>query len=227
MTKFFADVNRSYVDGASYDRYLRDFRREAIATLTPDERKHLEPLLAKPITQAMLVPGKAREFVRDWKLEDLAAELGKPRQPDLSRGRQAFVDAQCLNCHRFGNDGGTSGPEITAVASKYSERDLLESIIEPSKIINEQYQDHTVILEDGDAFTGRLVSNSDKEVILETDRLSGTKEKIDRTRIRQIRPATLSPMPSGLINVLTKEEILDLLAYLRRTTTAVQGTIPP
>ena len=222
MTKFFADVNRSYVDGASYDRYLRDFRREAIATLTPEERQHLEPLLAKTITQARLVPGNARDFVRDWKMEDLIDDLAKPRQPDLSKGRQAFVDAQCLNCHRFGNDGGTAGPDLTAVTSKYTDRDLLESIIEPSKIINEQYQDHTAILEDGEAYTGRLVSDSDKEIIFETDRLSGTKEKIDRAKVKQIRPAALSPMPAGLINVLTKEEILDLLAYLRTANTAAR-----
>jgi putative heme-binding domain-containing protein len=218
VAKFFADVKRSYVDGASYDRYLRDFRREAIATLTPEERRHLEPLLAKPITQARLVPGHARDFVRDWKMEDLIGDLTKTRRPDLVKGRQAFVDAQCLSCHRFGNDGGTAGPDLTAAASKYTDRDLLESIIEPSKIINEQYQDHTAILEDGEAYTGRLVSNSEKEVIIETDRLSGAKEKIDRTKVKQLRPATLSPMPSGLVNVLTKEEILDLLAYLRATT---------
>jgi putative heme-binding domain-containing protein len=218
VTKFFADVKRSYVDGASYDRYLRDFRRESMATLTPEERQHLEPLLAKPITQARLVPGNAREFVRDWKMEDLIDDLAKPRQSDFSKGRQAFVDAQCLSCHRFGNDGGTAGPDLTAAASKYTDRDLLESIIEPSKIINEQYQDHTAILEDGEAYTGRLVSHSDKEVIIETDRLSGAKEKIDRTKIKQLRPAATSPMPSGLVNVLTKDEILDLLAYLRTTT---------
>ncbi|HEX7861675.1 MAG TPA: c-type cytochrome [Verrucomicrobiae bacterium] len=215
VAQYFADVKRSYVDGASYDGYLRDFRRQAIATLSPEERKALEPLLAKPIAQAQLVPGRTREFVRDWKVEDLLAELGKPRQRDFSRGRQAFVDAQCLMCHRFGNDGGMSGPELTGAGSKYSERDLLESMLEPSKVVSDQYQDHTVFLKDGEVFTGKLISDSEKEVVIEVDRVAGTKEKVPKANVEQIRPATLSPMPSGLVNVLTKEEILDLVSYLR------------
>jgi putative heme-binding domain-containing protein len=215
LEKYFADVNRSYVDGASYDRYLRDFRRQAIATLSADEKKQLQPLLAMPITQAQTVPANPREFVRAWKMEDLLPDLGKPHQPNFAKGRQAFVDAQCLTCHRFGNDGGASGPELTGAGSKYSERDLLESIIEPSKIISDQYQNHTVFLKDGEVLIGKLVTDSDDEVVVETDRVAGTKEKMSRSNVEQIKPAALSPMPEGLMNVLSKEEILDLLAYLR------------
>jgi putative heme-binding domain-containing protein len=215
LEKYFADVNRSYVDGASYDRYLRDFRRQAIATLSADEKKQLEPLLAMPITQAQTVPANPREFGRTWKMEDLLPDLGKPHQPNFAKGRQAFVDAQCLTCHRFGNDGGASGPELTGAGNKYSERDLLESIIEPSKIVSDQYQNHTVFLKDGEVLIGKLVTDSDDEVVVETDWVAGTKEKVSRSNVEQIKPAALSPMPEGLVNVLTKEDILDLLAYLR------------
>jgi putative heme-binding domain-containing protein len=215
LNHYFADVSRRSVDGAGYDGYLRDFRRQAIATLTADERKQLEPLLAKSIAQAQLVPATPRDFVRDWKLEDLLADLQKNRQPDLDRGRQAFVDAQCLTCHRFGNDGGNSGPELTSARSKYGERDLLESILEPSKVISDQYQDQTAFLKDGDVVTGRLVSESDQEIVLEVDRVAGTRQILPRANINRLRPATLSPMPTGLANVLSKEEILDLIAYLR------------
>ena len=215
---YFDDVGRKFVEGAGYDRYLRDFRREAISTLSPNEKKQLQQLLALPITQAQTVPSNPRPFVRAWKLEDLIPELGKPRRPDLARGRQAFVDAQCLTCHRFGNDGGVSGPELTGAASKYSERDLLEAILEPSKIISDQYQDHTVFVKDGEVFTGRLVSDSGDEIIIETDRTAGTTEKIPRSQVEQIRPAAFSPMPQGLVNVLTQDEILDLLSYLKTGT---------
>ena len=75
MKQYFADVKRSYVDGASYDSYLRDFRRQALATLSPAERKQLEPLLAQPIVQAQLVPANPRQFVRAWKMEDLLPDV--------------------------------------------------------------------------------------------------------------------------------------------------------
>jgi putative heme-binding domain-containing protein len=216
ILQYFKDVGRSYVDGAYFDRYLRDFRRQAIATLTPEERKALAPLLERPITRAQNIPANNRSFVKNWKLEDLLPELNKPSKPDLARGRQAFVDAQCLTCHRFGNDGGIAGPELNGVGSKYTSRDILESIIEPSKVINEQYQNHTAILKDGDTISGRLVNQSDTEVILETDRLNGATEKIPRANVTELKPSALSPMPEGLADILTKDEILDLIAYLTR-----------
>ena len=215
LVRYFNDVGREFVEGASFDRYLREFREEAMDTLTPEERRELAPLLAKPLMQAQMVPPSDREFVRDWKMEDLLPELGKARKPDLARGRQAFVDTQCLLCHRFGNDGGSVGPELNSAGSKYSERDLLEAIIEPSKVLSDQYQDHTVFVEDGDVFTGRLVSESEKEIVIETDRVAGTTEKIARQNVETLRPSSVSPMPAGLANVLTKEEILDLVAYIK------------
>jgi putative heme-binding domain-containing protein len=108
------------------------------------------------------------------------------------------------------------GPELTAAGSKYSPRDLLESILDPSKVINEQYQNHTVLLKDGDSVTGRLVSQTPDQVVIETDRIYGTQEKFPTSKVLEVKPSNISPMPSGLVNVLTKEEILDLLSYVSR-----------
>ena len=131
------------------------------------------------------------------------------------RGQQAFVDAQCLACHRFGNDGGATGPELTAVGSKYDLRSLLESLLEPSKVINEQYRNTTLLLNDGDSITGRLVSETDDTLLLEVDPFSSARQKMERRAVKEIRPSQISPMPDGLLNILNKEEILDLLAYLQ------------
>jgi len=92
---------------------------------------------------------------------------------------------------------------------------LLESILEPSKVINEQYQNLSVFLKNGDSFTGRIVRENTEQVILETDPVAGGRETIARGDIDQIVPSKLSPMPEGLANVLTREEILDLLAYIQ------------
>ncbi len=215
IIQYFKDVGRSYVDGAWFDRYLRDFQRQAAATLTFAERQALAPLLSAAVSPALNVPANNRRFVREWKMADFDVELLKGSAPDFARGRQALADAQCLTCHRFGNDGGIVGPELTGVGSKYSTRDILESILEPSKVLSDQYQNHTAGLKDGESISGRLVADSDKEIILETDRLSGTTEKIPREKVATLAPSKVSPMPEGLVNVMSKEEILDLIAYLR------------
>ena len=58
---------------------------------------------------------------------------------DFDRGRQLFGEAKCFACHRFDNEGGAHGPDLTGVAGRFSVRDLLESILEPSKAISDQY----------------------------------------------------------------------------------------
>jgi len=216
LFRWFADVNRLYVDVAGVDNYLRDFRRDALKALSSEERAGLAPLLEAPVVPAQLVPATARAFVREWTMADFATELTDDTRPrNFQRGRQAFADAQCLSCHRFGNDGGAVGPELTAAGSKYTRRDLLESILEPSKVISDQYANKTVTLVEGDLVTGKIISENDDLLVVETDAFSRTQEKIPRKNIRQIKPAALSPMPEGLANMLNREEILDLLAYLQ------------
>ena len=64
---------------------------------------------------------------------------------NFASGKAAFNDAQCILCHRFVNEGGSVGPELTAASSKYSRHDILESILEPSKVVSEQFQNSTII----------------------------------------------------------------------------------
>jgi len=216
MTQWFADTGRPYVDGAWVDKYLREFRADAIATLTTEERASLAPLLAKPFEKARLVPTTGRTLVREWTMADLAPDLDRVSSGrNFARGKQAFVDAQCLACHRFGNDGGSAGPELTAAGSKYDLRSLLESLLEPSKVINEQYRNTTVLLKDGDSITGRLVGNTGEALVIETDPFSGARRKVERPSAQEVRPSQTSAMPDGLLNILSKDEILDLLAYLQ------------
>jgi putative heme-binding domain-containing protein len=91
---------------------------------------------------------------------------------------------------------------------------VVEPILEPSKVVPEQYQYTLVVMKNGDSFSGRLIRDATDDVVLETDPVSGTRERLARAGIDTVTPATLSPMPAGLVNILTREEILDLLAYL-------------
>jgi putative heme-binding domain-containing protein len=120
----------------------------------------------------------------------------------------------------LGNEGGAIGPELDGVASKYTPRDILESILEPSKVVSEQYQNWTVELAE-DEVTGRLISDNDEAVTLETDWRTGAQTRIPRSQIQGVRPSKLSPMPEGLVNVLTLDEILDLLALLSQRASPV------
>ena len=121
---------------------------------------------------------------------------------------------QCVQCHRFANAGGSVGPELTAVSSRFSHRDILESILEPSKVISEQYINTTVIKKDGDNVTGRIVDENDQRIVVMTDPIKQTKVEVPKADIEKRVASKISPMPEGLVNNLTKDQIMDLIAYL-------------
>jgi len=119
-----------------------------------------------------------------------------------------------LQCHHFGNEGGNVGPDITAAASRFNRRDLLETIIDPSKAISEQYAGYLLTTTKGDTLVGLIVDQNDDHTAVVTDLLAGTKQLVPRGLIASKEISPVSLMPPGLINVLTKEEVLDLLAYI-------------
>jgi putative heme-binding domain-containing protein len=212
--KWFADAGRDYSDGASFPRFMGNIQKASASALTEAERAEL----ASIITRAPVVPkppAAPRQFVKEWKTEDLLPEIDRvSRGRNFDNGKQAFNDAQCIACHRFGNDGGSVGPELSAVSSKYTRRDILESILEPSKVVSEQYQNMTLYLKDGEDVSGRVVDEDNRRLVLVTDPLKQTQREVMRRDIRERLPSKLSPMPEGLVNILSREEILDLLAYL-------------
>ena len=119
-----------------------------------------------------------------------------------------------LVCTPTYNEGGSIGPELTAAFSKYSRRDVLESIIEPSKVISDQFQNYIVTKKDGDSATGRIIDETADKVVIQPNPLSAERIEIKKSDIAERKPSKVSPMPQGLLNNFTKEEILDLLGYL-------------
>jgi putative heme-binding domain-containing protein len=224
--KWFADVGRDYSDGASFPKFIANIRKAATAALSDSERAELASVITGgPVTPKP--PAVPRQFVKEWKMEDLLPELDKiSKGRSFAKGKQAFNDAQCIACHRFGNEGGSVGPELAAASSKYTRRDILESIIEPSKIVSEQYQNTAFILKDGDDLAGRVMEEDNRKIVLVTDPLKQTQREIRKSDIKERQPSKISSMPEGLVNMLTKDEILDLLAYIEsggKATTAAFG----
>lgn len=148
-------------------------------------------------------------------MEDLVPaldEVGKNR--NFERGKEVFESAQCILCHKFGNEGGAVGAELTAASSKYSRRDILESILEPSKVISEQYQNTMIMTTSGKILDGRVMEENADRLILKPNPLQPETIEIKKANIEKRAPSKISPMPEKLVNNYTREEILDLLAYI-------------
>lgn len=216
LVQWFKEAGRDYGDGSSYAKFLVKIRKDAIATLTSAERTNLRPVLEGNIDAPVWKPSKERQFVKEWAMSDLESRLGEvARGRDFESGKAAFNDAQCVACHRFANEGGSVGPELTGVGSKYSVRDILESMIDPSKVISDQFQNYNIWKKDGDDVSGRITDeNKDRIVVLPNMLAPEVTVEVPLSEIARREPSKVSAMPSGLLNNLTQEEILDLLAYI-------------
>jgi putative heme-binding domain-containing protein len=204
-----------YHGGNSFSKFLDRIREIALAKAPVEERTKLASLSEPeaPVISAPIAP--ARQFVRSWTVAELTPELDQIGQHrNFARGKEIFSSVLCMQCHHFGNEGGNVGPDLTAVGGRFSRHDILEAIIEPSKAISEQYAAFIVTTTKGDALMGLVAEQDADQLVLITDPLRGTRQTILKKEIasKQISPVSL--MPPGLLNILTKEEIFDLLAYL-------------
>ena len=110
------------------------------------------------------------------------------------------------------------GPDLTAVSNRFSRRDILESIVAPSKSIAENYRSLEIVTTEGKTYIGRPVLGGDFRS--EKLRLAADPQRpfeiteIDKRTIEEERSSTVSWMPEGLLDTLSAEEIRDLLAFL-------------
>ena len=137
-------------------------------------------------------------------------------QGTASRGADVYVKAQCAKCHKFEGRGEALGPDLTTISSRFTRKELLESIIHPSQVISSQYTAKTIQTTDGRQITGLLVPGAGGETIVV--QANGEKVTLTAGQIDLIKLSKLSAMPDGLLDPLTIEEVADLMAYLQGAT---------
>jgi putative heme-binding domain-containing protein len=133
----------------------------------------------------------------------------------FEKGKAAYTAAQCAKCHRFGNEGGSTGPDLTGAGNRFAPTDVLEAIILPSKVISDQYRPTEFILKNRTVVSGQVEAEDAETLTVRSNPLSAETTKIKKSDIARQRPARLSLMPEGLIDTLSEEEILDMIAYVR------------
>jgi putative heme-binding domain-containing protein len=146
------------------------------------------------------------------KLDTLIKELPTG---DIQRGHKVFNSqkAACATCHNIGYVGGKTGPDLTRIGSIRTERDLLEAIVYPSLSFVRSYEPMKVETLDGRQFNGILKKDAPDEIILVV--AADKEERISRENIESIKPSSVSVMPAGLDQQLSKQDLADLVAFLK------------
>jgi len=222
------DQRRSYFEwfnraaahrgGHSFAGFIQNIRNEAVEMLPDEEKQALAKTLAAIAQPLSAAPDTIpRKFVRKWTTDELlpALEDGLSSR-DYRRGRQLFAAVSCYKCHRFAGEGGIIGPDLTAAVRRFNNRDLLDSMTRPSRTISDQYQATMFVLESGKTVVGRVANLGGENImVIENMFEPGKLTAVRRNEIEEVLPSKTSMMPDGLINTLTRDEILDLVAFIR------------
>ena len=134
---------------------------------------------------------------------------------DAARGKKIFyenVAAACTRCHHLGTDGGgNAGPVLDGIASRQTREYLLESIVSPNQQIVQGFESATLTLKNGANHAGVVKSETDSEVTLLSPEDGDVKVKKSDIATRE---KGLSGMPEGLVQLLTRQELRDLVEFL-------------
>jgi putative heme-binding domain-containing protein len=201
--------------GASYQGFINNIRKEALANVSESEKKALAATTLAPPPKLSELP-KPKGPGHKWTLGELvsASQTGL-RERSFENGKRMFAAARCLSCHRFDGNGGATGSDLSNVAGRFSVTDLSDSIINPSKVISDQYRAMTILTVAGKVITGRIVGDDKDKIVVMTDPFDATKiVEIAKGDIDATTPSKVSLMPTGLIEKLNRDEVLDLLAYM-------------
>ena len=134
---------------------------------------------------------------------------------DAARGKKIFYEnaaAACTRCHHIGTDGGgNAGPVLDGIASRQTREYLLESIVSPNQQIVQGFESATLTLKNGASYAGVVKSETDAEITLLSPEDGDVKVKKSDLATRE---KGLSGMPEGLAQLLTRQELRDVVEFL-------------
>jgi putative heme-binding domain-containing protein len=153
--------------------------------------------------------------VKVWQMDDLLPGLDQlANGRSLEAGQAAFRTTGCVQCHKFAGDGGSVGPDLTGIEKRLAAPKLLESILQPSKDIADEYASYAIETDDGRVVAGRIERETDELVVVRPHSATEAPAEVPKASIVERTRLPVSNMPEGTVNVLEKEQVLDLLAYL-------------
>ena len=155
------------------------------------------------------LPGEPIEVPEEW-----GGYLSKKGNPE--KGKDLFYNSNgkafCAKCHRVNKEGGEVGPDLSYVGISRSRPFILESILEPKKVITVGYASVLILTKAGKFLTGVKVNEDDSAIdILDKE---GTPLHILKDKIKKFKTQKISIMPGNFKEILSVEEVQDLLAYL-------------
>ena len=207
---------KTWQGGNSYGAFIENSRKQALANVTDEAaRKKYEAASAKSMMPARAIqtpkgPG------RSWTVKEAVSVVeGNMKGRNFASGENLFHATACASCHRFAGEGMGIGPDLTGSANRYALQDMMENIVEPSKVISDQYISTQFTMKDGSSVIGRIAKEDGGMLHLMTNPFSADSNvQIKAADVKSRKLHEVSHMPPSLINGLNPDELSDLIAYI-------------
>ena len=220
------DDARGFRGAASMEGYVDAIWNDVLDRFPDEDRtaaeERLESLRAERARRAAAlvtdVEGdrRGRSDLAQMSFEELAEYLEYDvmayERYNPEQGERVFHRARCSACHVFGDIGRGGGPDLSTVIKRFRRREVLESIMFPSRVISDQYQAVDVELDDGSLHSGMVVEDAAERLTLVN--ANGDRLDLDKARLRSREPSTLSIMPEGLLDTMTLSDLASLIRFL-------------
>ncbi len=135
---------------------------------------------------------------------------------DVEAGKELFFNpespAGCAKCHVVAGQGGKVGPELTKIAAVQTPQYILESVLEPSKVVSKEFEPILIITKKG-RYLGGILKGEDETAVRIADS-TGQFQEIAKADIAERVAQETSLMPGNFAELLTVQDLHDLLAYL-------------
>jgi len=199
--------------GRSYKGFVNNIRKEALTRL-PAELKAIAQKVPKYTPPATPMP-VAKGPGRMWTAEKALAAVADLSKANAANGKRMFQATLCAHCHTHTGEGGSSGPELSNLGSRFGKKDILAAILSPSEVVSEQFHFSILHLKDKSQVYGRIIKEDATHVYIAASAfdLSQT-SSIEKSKILKRTVSPISPMPPSLINSLNPDELRDLMLFL-------------
>jgi putative heme-binding domain-containing protein len=207
---------KTWQGGNSFAIFIENSRKEALANVKDAAlRKKYDATSKKSLTKPRAInppkgPGQIWTVAKAVKTVE-ANLTGR----NFKSGENLFHAAACASCHRFAGAGSGIGPDLTGSSSRYTLKDMMDNIIDPSKVISDQYGSTLFKMKDGSQIVGRIGTEENGVVHVMTNPFSpDSNVDIELSTVKEKKAWHISPMPPGLVNSLNADELSDLIAYI-------------
>lgn len=210
--------------GNSYIGFIDRARKMALQHVSKDQIAHYDALSGSALLDAKngnklaSTVERPKGPGRNWIVDSALAVLqNNATSANFEQGKAMFIATQCQSCHRLGGEGSDIGPDLTQLGTRFSTRDILVSIIEPSKEVSDQFAATYFYMKDGSSVLGRVKSGDKDKYYISQNPFAPQqvreilKKDVSRTSISDA-PSIMFPR---LINSLNPDELKDLMAYLK------------